>query len=711
MTVVAVATIVFGRDQSLVVPVVLPLLMGSVIITELLSAAILLSQFLELRYPSLAFVGAAYLFSGLLVIPYLLTFPQVFSATGLFHANEEVALTLWALWHFGFPILVLAYVLVQRRFGFQQIAPVQARRILFGIVASCVAAAAAALFLTTQFRAALPALIQSGHFTLLAQAGLLPAIGLVDLAAFFALVTTMRGRTVTPLWLSLAVLASLYDAVMGLLCHRYSFGWYTGKVFAVASSSFILGAFIYEFIGLSKRLGFANRELRRLNAIEQQQAQERIEHLASHDALTGLTNRSRLRERLGTSISAARRLDNQLALLVVNIDHFKDINDAYGRPFGDHVLVETASRLSGVARSDEPISHLGGDEFGLIANGIRSPSETEIIAHRLRRLFKTPFVIGEREVNLSASVGIALYPDDGNSAETLLEHAEAAVNHAKRDGGDGQEYYNQEIAERIRSRRIVHDGLQHALERGEFILHFQPLLDLHSGRIETAEALIRWNHPDKGLIPPAEFIPVAEDTGLMIPIGKLVLETALRETALCRTDGQRIRVAVNVSARQFQDPTFFRHLRSALEKTNAKAASLEIEVTESVAIADSVGNACLQQCKELGVGIALDDFGTHYSSLAYLKQLPVDTIKIDRSFVRDLPSNQEDAAIVKAIIALGKNLDRHITAEGVESAEQLEWLRQAGCDTAQGFFIAKPMPIDELIAWMAEASSKLRRAV
>jgi EAL domain-containing protein (putative c-di-GMP-specific phosphodiesterase class I) len=256
----------------------------------------------------------------------------------------------------------------------------------------------------------------------------------------------------------------------------------------------------------------------------------------------------------------------------------------------------------------------------------------------------------------------------------------------------------------------VHEGLQRALDRCEFVLHFQPLMDLHTGNIESVEALVRWQHPDKGFIPPAEFIPVAEDTGLMLPIGKFVLETALREASLCRLDSAPIRVAVNVSARQFHDPSFVQHLRSVLKSTGIAASGLELEVTESVAMEDEAGNAILRKCKDVGVGISLDDFGTHYSSLAYLKRLPIDTIKIDRSFVSGLPANVEDVAIVKTIIALGRNLKRRIIAEGVENAEQLQWLKRAGCDVAQGFYISKPMPIAELIAWMEQRPPRVRYA-
>ncbi len=700
------AAFVFGRNPGPVVPAVLPMLMGCVIITELMSAYLLLSQFLELRYPALGFVGAAYLLSGLLVIPYLLTFPKIFSPTGLFNANEQTALILWALWHTGFPLLALTYVIAQRRFGAMQWPLLRARGFTFAILLTCVTIAVTALVFTTQFRNSLPIFVQNGQFTALTIRTLLPVICAFDLAALFALVSITRGRTVIPMWLSLAILASLFDSIIGLVCARFSFGWYAGKMFAVASSTFILGAFVNEFLGLNRRLVYASKELQRLSAAERQQAQERAEFLAYHDALTGLGNRARLQERLFENISAAARHGDRVALLFIDLDHFKDVNDACGHVVGDVVLIEAARRLRSVVRMEESIARLGADEFAVVASDLRSASDAELIAIRLRSALREPFTVGDGTIHLSASIGMAIYPDDGTSAEALLDYADAAAHRAKRDGGDNQQFYNRDIAERIRLRHTIHEGLRRALTRGEFVLHFQPLLNLYSGEIESAEALIRWQDPTNGLIPPGDFISIAEETGLMVPIGRWVLETALRQASLWRSKAMPIRIAVNVSTKQFQDPSFFQHLLATLKDTKTKPEMLELEVTESVAMADVTGNAVLQQCKQIGIHLALDDFGTHYSSLAYLKRLPVDTIKIDRSFVQGLPFNRDDAAIVRAIIALGHTLSRSIVAEGVEGVDQLNWLKQAGCDVAQGYVIAKPMEISAWDTWLSAWRSK-----
>lgn len=706
MAVLACAGLLLDRAPGPVVPAILPMLMGCVIITELMSAYVLLSQFLELRYPALAVVGAAYLFSGLLVIPYLLTFPKVFAPNGLFGANEQTALILWGVWHAGFPLLVLAYVIVQKRFGSTTCSAGRARGFTFGIVATCISIAVTALLLTTRFSNSLPTFIHEGQFTDLSQRVLLPLICSFDVAALAVLFGVLRGRTVVSMWLSLAVLASLCDAIMGLVAARYSFGWYAGKIFAVASSTFILGAFVNESWALYRKLAKANLELQRLHEAERQQATERVEYLAHHDALTGLNNRVRFQERLVEGIAAASRHDARLALLFLDLDNFKDINDALGNDVGDAVLFEAARRLRGVVRMEESVARLGGDEFTVMATMLTSPADAEGIAIRLRDVLREPFTAEGKPLHVTASVGMAIYPDDGSTADALLNHADAAAHRAKRDGGDTQQFHNHEIAKRTLLRHTISEGLRRALSCGELLLHFQPLLNLHTGEIESAEALIRWQDPSKGLIPPSDFIPIAEETGLMVPIGRWVLETALRQSRAWQDAGKPLRVAVNVSAKQFQDPSFFQHLLTTLKETKTDPESLEIEVTESVAMADFTGNAILHQCQQIGVHLSLDDFGTHYSSLAYLKRLPVKTIKIDRSFVQGLPFNRDDVAIVLAIIALGHNLGRRIVAEGVEGAEQLTWLAQAGCDVAQGYLISKPMQADVWDAWLSSWQAK-----
>ncbi len=697
MVAVALLATTLGRAPRVAAPVVLPLLMGSVVMTELLSAIILLSQFVELGYPSLVFSASAYLVSGCFVIPYLLTFPGVFAPNGWFHANEQTALVLWAAWHTGFPLLILVSAIVQHRCGRRVIAFDRAGLIAAAAVVTGIAVAVCATVLATHFSPVLPTFVDHGLFTPLTQRVLLPFLCVIDLTTLAALVLPRR-RTITTLWLGLAVLASGLDSVMGLVCERYSLGWFTGKVFAVASSGLILGAFVHQFISLSRRLGAAQRELARVAVMQEQQARERLEFLATHDALTGLTNRSRFQQIAREHVAAALRDGRLLALLMVDIDRFRDINGAYGRQTGDLVLIEAGRRLRAKVRAGEPVARVGPDQFAIVATNLRSPADAEPAAARLRDVFEPPFLAQTHRLNVAASIGIALCPADGSTPEALLEHAEAAVRHAKK-GAVGQQYYNAEVAAHIRARREIHEGLRRGLQRGEFTLHFQPLVDVRDAHPIGAEALLRWQPPRGEAVSPAEFIPIAEETGLMIPLGRWVLENALRSLAAHPAGRRMTGIAVNVSARQLQDPMFFHHVRTTLEKAGIHPGRLELEVTESVAIADAQGDELLRRCRNLGVGVAIDDFGTQYSSLAYLKRLPVDTIKIDRSFICGLPDNREDAAIVQTIIQLVHTLGRRVIAEGVETAEQWHWLRDAGCDVAQGYYIARPMPREAWRQW------------
>jgi diguanylate cyclase (GGDEF)-like protein len=697
MVAVALLATTLGRAPRTAAPVVLPLLMGSVIITEWLSATVLLSQFIELGYPSLVFSASAYLLSGCFVIPYLLTFPGVFVPTGWFHANEQTALVLWAAWHTGFPLLVLVSAIVQHRCGRRIIPLDRARRVAAGAVVTCIAVAVCAAVVTTRLSPVLPTFVHNGLFTPLTQGVLLPFLCLIDLTTLAALALPRR-RTIMTLWIGLAVLASLLDSVMGLVCQRYSLGWYAGKIFSVASSGLILGAFVYQFISLSRHLGAAQRDLARIAAMHEQQARERLQFLATHDALTGLTNRSRFRRIVREHVTSALQRGSLLAVLVIDIDRFRDINDAYGRQTGDLVLVEAARRLRAKARASEPVARTGIDQFAVLVTDLRTPADAEPAAARLRGLFRLPFLAQTHRLNVAASIGIALCPADGATPDALLEHAEAAVKHAKK-GAAGQLYYNEDVATQIRTRRWVHEGLRRGLERNEFVLHFQPLVGMRNAHPIGAEALLRWRPPHGEAVSPAEFIPIAEETGLMIPLGRWVLENALRSLAAQPLGCEMTGVAVNVSARQLQDPMFFHHVRATLEKANVSPERLELEVTESVAIADAHGDEHLRRCRGLGVGVAIDDFGTHYSSLAYLKRLPVTTVKIDRSFICGLPDNREDAAIVAAIIQLIHTLGRRVIAEGVETAEQWHWLREAGCDVAQGYYVAHPMPREAWQQW------------
>jgi diguanylate cyclase (GGDEF)-like protein len=466
-------------------------------------------------------------------------------------------------------------------------------------------------------------------------------------------------------------------------------------VLAIVATAIALGGHLREILVTNARLESANRRLRTANVEQRRLAQERLVYLAFHDELTGLLNRARwqelLRERAERRTLGLR--DAAFAVLFIDLDGFKDVNDGLGHARGDDVLIDAAKRLRQVLRPDDAIGRLGGDEFAVLLPDLGHLGEAAEVANRLLQTMRLPFVLSDQTFHLSASIGIALYPRDGSTAEALLHQSDAAVYVAKRDGGNCFRYYS--LDESVaRDRRL---DLKHAIARAvagnEFALHYQPLLDLRTGQIEAVEALIRWEDPVRGTMAPETFIRVAEEAGLMQPIGRWTLEAAASQSSAWSRASFTMPISANVSVNQLHDPRFYDHLRETLAEYGVAPRQMRLEVTESAAMADmAVATEVLSRCRALGMEIVLDDFGTHYSSLTYLQRLPIDTIKIDRSFVRDLPNNQHDAAIVRGVISLGHDLNRRIVAEGVESAEQLQWLRAAGCDVAQGFLIQRPMP-------------------
>jgi len=440
--------------------------------------------------------------------------------------------------------------------------------------------------------------------------------------------------------------------------------------------------------------------------VRQQRQEAQITYLAFHDSLSGLANRARFLDWLNELIPSAARRERQFALLYVDLDRFKEVNDARGHAAGDAVLVEAGRRLAATVRADEILARLGGDEFGIIVPTITGPDEAQALARRIRSALRPPFPIGDRKFYLSASVGIAICPTDGNTAEALLDHADAAAYQAKDEGRDRECFYSSEIAAQVLSRQNLVADLRRALENGDFTLHYQPQIDLRNGAVVGAEALLRWNSP-AGIIMPRSFLSTAEDSGLMLSIGSWVLEEGLRQAKRWADAGRDLRLAINVSARQLEDPSFFQDLRERLARIGTSPSNVAIEITESVAMSDpALAQNVVRQCKGLGMHVALDDFGTHYSSLAYLKRFLTDVIKIDQVFVRGLPGDDHDAAIVRAIITLGENLKRSIIAEGVESEAQARWLEAAGCYGAQGMWIAPPMPAADFDRWLSDGAPR-----
>lgn len=708
MGLLSTITVVLGRNPGPRITAFLPLVTGSVIVTELLSALLLLGQFRRTRALPLLFIGSGYLFAALVAVPYVLTFPRVFAPDGLFHANGQTALYLWIAWHGGFPLFLLAGALSGD--SARGLSVNASRALVASALAGCAAFAYVAASTLIAAGAHLPVLVVDTQFTSLATGGVLPVICLIDSLAIVALVSRTRIRTVADVWLTVALVASLLDTIMGLVCARYSYGWYLGKIFSMVASSVVVIAFVHEITALQAKLARLHDDLLQLSALERRAARKRLLDLAYNDQLTRLPNRTRWQAELGKAVSHATEGRTRFATLFMDLDRFKGINDTAGHAMGDRVLAEVANRLRSAVRPGDIVGRFGGDEFVVLVPGVTDRAEVTALASRLRNCIRKPFEFGQRTFHLAASIGISLFPDDGLTPENLLHRADAACNQAKRSR-DCELFYSDEIGTELSRRHDIYQGLARAIADGGFSLHYQPLYDLRTKRIESVEALVRWTDANGDVVPAAAFIPIAEQSGLMDAIGHWVLGEALRQVQAWAELGLALRVAINISATQLQERNFFPSLERALAGAHVDPRFLEIEVTESATLADPVmGRAQLAKCRQAGIRVSLDDFGTHYSSLTYLQKLPIDSIKIDRSFIGGLPFNSSDVSIVRAVIMLGHELGRTIVAEGIETAEHLKWLQTAGCDVAQGYHIARPMPASLLTAWFAEREDWIRLA-
>jgi diguanylate cyclase (GGDEF)-like protein/PAS domain S-box-containing protein len=431
---------------------------------------------------------------------------------------------------------------------------------------------------------------------------------------------------------------------------------------------------------------------------ERRQSEERIRHMANHDVLTELPNRMLLTDRLNHAIAGAVRHGESVWVAFLDIDRFKLVNDSLGHATGDALLRTVAARLLSVGRDSETVARLGGDEFVLVLPQRSGASLAHGVVRRFLDAVGQPVIVQGHELMLTCSIGIAVFPGDGHDADTLIEHADIAMYRAKERGRNGFCFYTSSMNELALERLRVEGELRSALELGQFVLHYQPQLDLSSGRIVGVEALVRWQHPEKGLLAPAHFINIAEETGLIVPLGNWVLRTACEQNKRWQRAGYAtVRTAVNLSARQFAQPGLTESIAAALRESGLDPSELELEITESMVMTDVERTiVTLRDLKSLGVQLSVDDFGTGYSSLAYLKRFPIDVLKIDRSFVRDMTSDAGDAAIVTTVIALAHNLGLTVVAEGVEEPAQLEFLKRHGCDSAQGYLFSKPVPGESL---------------
>jgi diguanylate cyclase (GGDEF)-like protein len=431
---------------------------------------------------------------------------------------------------------------------------------------------------------------------------------------------------------------------------------------------------------------------------DRKKAEEQTRYQANHDFLTDLPNRVLFNDRLELAILHAHRRKHKLAVMFLDLDHFKRVNDTLGHSAGDALLVQVAARLKRCLREDDTVARLGGDEFVVLLSGLSRESDVAGMATKVLAALDEPFEVQKREIFLAGSIGIALYPADGTDVETLLKNVDTAMYRAKETGRNSFQFFTAAMQKQAQERASLESGLRHALPKAQFVLYYQPLLDLKSRQIVGVEALVRWQHPEKGLIPPMEFIPLAEDVGLIVPFGEWVLNAACRQAKSWQDQGfPWMRMAVNLSARQFQNAGLVASIRKILEDSRLDPASLDLEITESIAMQNMEHTTrVLNEFAAMGIRVSMDDFGTGHSSLSYLKHFPIHRLKIDRSFISGIEKDEKDRAIVSAIITVAHHLDLRVTGEGVETPGQAQILGELACDDVQGFLFGRPMPEAQL---------------
>jgi len=465
----------------------------------------------------------------------------------------------------------------------------------------------------------------------------------------------------------------------------------------------VLGAMALVYLVVLLILARYQRLLREQDRARAAQ-EEHIRHQAYHDPLTGLPNRASFTEHLKEAMRRAKRAGWPLALLFVDLDLFKRVNDSLGHDAGDRLLRVVAERIRRAVREADMLFRMGGDEFTVLLEDVRGPEEAAMVAGRMLEAIAEPLSLQLHEISVSASVGIALYPRDDTVGERLLKSADTAMYRAKELGRNRYAFFAREMNERVEGQIMIEAALRRALKNEEFVLHYQPRVSAASGRATGAEALLRWKHPEWGLVEPARFIPLLEETGMIVPVGAWVLAEACRQAKAWQDGGQPMRVSVNLSSRQFRSETLFEAVSEALRASGLAPQLLELELTESLLV-ENVEHAMgvMGKLKAIGTTLSIDDFGTGYSSLGYLKRFPIDSLKIDKSFVRDIATSPKDAAIVKAISALARSLGIGLIAEGVEEAWQVEFLRARHCTEMQGYLFSRPVPSESLLEALARA--------
>ena len=468
----------------------------------------------------------------------------------------------------------------------------------------------------------------------------------------------------------------------------------------------VIGALALLYALVLSIAGRSDRILREQEA-ERIASEERVRHQAYHDPLTGLRNRASFAQHLEQAIHRSKRFGWSLGLMFLDLDRFKRVNDSLGHEAGDELLRIAARRLQGAIRESDMLFRMGGDEFTVLLENVKGPEEAAAVAARMSQAVAEPIELRHHELAATVSIGIALYPKDDQTGERLVKSADTAMYRAKDLGRNRYTFFTQEMNDRVESQLVLEAGLQRAVRNDEFVLHYQPRVAAATRRVVGVEALLRWKHPERGLVPPGEFIPLLEESGLIVPVGARVIESACRQNKAWQDAGlPPMRVSVNISSRQFRTGSLEETVREALRASGLAPEWLEIELTESLLVENSEhAVAVMERLKAIGVAISIDDFGTGYSSLGYLKRFPIDSLKIDRSFVKDMRTSATDAAIVDAISALAHSLGLGLVAEGVEEAGQAEFLRARYCTELQGYLFGRPVPPEE----MADAVRRLAR--
>ena len=439
-----------------------------------------------------------------------------------------------------------------------------------------------------------------------------------------------------------------------------------------------------------------DRERRAQHVLRENES--RLRALAQHDVLTDLPNRLLLKDRLTQAIARARRNHQQLAVLFLDLDGYKHINDSLGHDVGDKLLQSVAARISACVRKSDTVSRQGGDEFVILLSEVKQAADAAICAAKIISELKREHNIGEHCLRVTVSIGLSSYPSDGEDGETLLKNADTAMYHAKEYGRDNYQFFRPDMGLQAVERQSLEGRLRYALERKELLLHYQPMINLKTGAITSVEALVRWQHPERGLLLPGQFLTIAEDTGMIVAIGQWVLREACSQTREWLDAGLlAVPVAVNISSLEFRSDPFLEGIQGALKNARLDPRYLQLELTETVLMRHAESTACaLDQLKAIGVRLAVDDFGTGYSSLSYLTRFPIDAVKVDQSFVRDIIASTDDAIVVSAVISMGKSLKHRVIAEGVETPEQLAFLQTHGCDEGQGYYFSRPLVAQQL---------------